>query len=162
MKTAEKGLPLPPGSGTWMGIPGAFLARPWEAGLQTKEKGKVRITWTSPVKEYRTLPFRWSFIGIYRLGATCTLIHVYAYPHQFCGLRFIALIYQDKKVVSHQFHFQSIKCTRQGRLGDSVVECLILRSRIESCIGLPAGSLLLPLPVTLPLPLSLCLSWINK
>ena len=43
--------------------------------------------------------------------------------------------------------------------------CLWLRvwswgPRIESCIRLPVGSLLLPLPVSLPLPL--CLSWINK
>ena len=33
---------------------------------------------------------------------------------------------------------------------------------IESHIGLPEWSLLLPLPVSLPLSLSLCLSWINK
>ena len=43
--------------------------------------------------------------------------------------------------------------------------CLRLRSwprgpGIESHIGLPAGSLLLPLPMSLPL--SSCLSWINK
>ena len=45
--------------------------------------------------------------------------------------------------------------------------CLQLRSwswspGIESHIDLPAWSLLLPLPVSLPLSLSLCLSWINK
>ena len=33
---------------------------------------------------------------------------------------------------------------------------------IQSHIGLPAWSLLLPLPVSLPVSLSLCLPWINK
>ena len=36
------------------------------------------------------------------------------------------------------------------------------RPGIESHVGLPAWSLLLPLPVSLPLSLSLWLSWINK
>ena len=39
---------------------------------------------------------------------------------------------------------------------------MILGPEIESHIGLPAWSQLLPLPVSLPLSLSLCLSWINK
>ena len=48
-----------------------------------------------------------------------------------------------------------------GRLGGSVVEHLtssqglIPGSRIESHVGLPAWSLLLPLPVSLPLSVSL-------
>ena len=68
-------------------------------------------------------------------------------------------------------HFRCILCLllewpRMGRLGGSVVSvCLWLQvwSRvpgIESCLGFPAGSLLLPLPMSLPL--SLYLSWINK
>ena len=53
-----------------------------------------------------------------------------------------------------------------GRLGGSVVERLPLAqvviwgSQIESLIRLPAEGLLLPLPISLPL--TLCLSWINK
>ena len=53
-------------------------------------------------------------------------------------------------------------CSWSGRLGGSVVEHLplaqvvILGSSDRVCIRLPAGSLLLPLPVSLPL--SLCLS----
>ena len=47
------------------------------------------------------------------------------------------------------------KITLEGHLGSSVVECLllaqsmILRPWIESHIGLPERSLLLPLPVSL-------------
>ena len=54
----------------------------------------------------------------------------------------------------------------QGHLGGSAVEYLplaqgvILRSRIESHIGLLAGSLLLPLAVSLPL--CVCVSLMNK
>ena len=53
-----------------------------------------------------------------------------------------------------------------GCLGGSMVERLplaqgvILGSGIESFISILAGSLLLPLPMSLPL--SVCLSWINK
>ena len=52
-----------------------------------------------------------------------------------------------------------------GHLGGSVIVCLWLRAwsrgpGVESHIRLPTGSLLLPLPMSLPL--SLCLSWINK
>ena len=51
-----------------------------------------------------------------------------------------------------------------GCLGGSAVgrlpSVVIPGSRIKSCIGLPARSLLLPLPVSLPLSLSLCL--VNK
>ena len=53
-----------------------------------------------------------------------------------------------------------------GRLGGSEAECLpsaqgmIPGSGIQSCIGLPARNLLLPLPVSLPL--SLYLSLMNK
>ena len=53
-----------------------------------------------------------------------------------------------------------------GRLGGPVVERLplvqgaIQGPGIESCIGLPAGSLLLPLPVSLPL--SQSVSLMNK
>ena len=53
-----------------------------------------------------------------------------------------------------------------GHLGGLAVEHLpsahvmIPGPGMESHTGLPAGSLLLPLPVLLPL--SLCLSWINK
>ena len=52
-----------------------------------------------------------------------------------------------------------------GWLNDWGSVCLWLRSwswgpRIKSHIKLPTGSLLLPLPVSLPL--SVCLSWINK
>ena len=53
-----------------------------------------------------------------------------------------------------------------GRLGGSAVGCLplaqglILGSRIESHIRLPAGSLLLPQPVSLLL--SVCISLMNK
>ena len=49
-----------------------------------------------------------------------------------------------------------------GHLGGSGVECLplvqgpITGSGIEFCVGLPAWSLLLPLPVSLPL--SVCVS----
>ena len=49
----------------------------------------------------------------------------------------------------------------EGRLSGSAVECLplaqgvILGSGIESLIGLPVRSLLLPLPVSLPLTVSL-------
>ena len=48
-----------------------------------------------------------------------------------------------------------------GHLGDSVVECLSLAQGviqgpgIESHIGLPTGSLLLLLPISLPLSVSL-------
>ena len=51
-----------------------------------------------------------------------------------------------------------------GRLGGSAVECLpsaqdvILGPGIQSPTGLPAGSLLLPLSVSLPL----CVSLMNK
>ena len=54
-----------------------------------------------------------------------------------------------------------IKIGLEGRLGGSAVECLpsaqgvIPGSCDESLIGLPAGSLLLPLPVSLPLSVSL-------
>ena len=54
-----------------------------------------------------------------------------------------------------------MKKKKEGRLGGSVVEHLPLAqvmtpgSRIESRIGLPAGSLLLPLPGSLPLSVSL-------
>ena len=52
----------------------------------------------------------------------------------------------------------------EGRLSGSAVECLssaqvvIPGSGIESYIGLPVRSLLLPLPVSLPLSHSVCLS----
>ena len=55
----------------------------------------------------------------------------------------------------------------EGHLGGSVVkrqptaQGVILKSWIESHIGLPAWSLLLPLPVFLPLSLSLSVS-MNK
>ena len=58
------------------------------------------------------------------------------------------------------------------RSGDAWVaqrfsSCLQLRawfqgSGIESCIGLLEGSLLLPLPMSLPTPTPVCLLWINK
>lgn len=35
-------------------------------------------------------------------------ISIYAYPHQFCGQKFVDMIYQGKKVLSHQFYFQSL------------------------------------------------------
>ena len=47
-----------------------------------------------------------------------------------------------------------------GWLCIPLAQGLIPRSRIESHIGLPVVNLLLPLPMSLPL--SLCLSWINK
>ena len=53
-----------------------------------------------------------------------------------------------------------LKSVLMGRLGSSVVEHLpsaqvvILGSGIESHIGLPTGSPLLPLPVSLPLSVS--------
>ena len=53
-----------------------------------------------------------------------------------------------------------VKCMLQGHLGGSMVERLLLAQvvipspRIESRIGLPAWSLLRPLPVSLPLSLS--------
>ena len=56
----------------------------------------------------------------------------------------------------------SLGVRAMGCLGDSAVECLslaqgmILGPGMESLIGLPMGSLLLPLPMTLPL--SVCLS----
>ena len=52
----------------------------------------------------------------------------------------------------------------KGHLGGSAVEDLPLAqgmipgSGIESHIGLPAGSLLLPLPMSLPLSISFCRS----
>ena len=55
-----------------------------------------------------------------------------------------------------------------GCLGGSVVGCLPLTqvvipgSGFKSRVGVPVGSLLLPLPMSLPLSLSLCLSLINK
>ena len=58
------------------------------------------------------------------------------------------------------------KNQERERLGGSVVEPLPLAQVVipgswdESHIGFPAGSLLLPLPVSLPL--SVCLSRINK
>ena len=58
------------------------------------------------------------------------------------------------------------KCSCSRCLGGSAVGCLpsaqvvILESRIESRIRLPAGSLLLPLPVCLPL--SQSVSLMNK
>ena len=61
---------------------------------------------------------------------------------------------------------KSNKSTRRGHLGGSVVEHLplaqvvILGSRDRVPHQAPCGSLLLPLPVSLPL--SVCLSWINK
>ena len=57
---------------------------------------------------------------------------------------------------------ESKKTENLGQLGGSVIEHLplaqgvILAPGIKSCIGLPAGSLLLPLPMSLPL--SVCLS----
>ena len=57
-----------------------------------------------------------------------------------------------------------MKTTIRGCLGGSVVEPLpwaqgvISGSGMESLISLPMRSLLLPLPVSLPLSLSLCLS----
>ena len=53
------------------------------------------------------------------------------------------------------------KLTKSGHLGGSAVECLPLAQglipefRIKSCIWFLAGSLLLPLPVSLPLSVSL-------
>jgi len=35
-------------------------------------------------------------------------VSVYAYPPQFSGLKFVDLIYQDKKGLSHQFYFQNL------------------------------------------------------
>ena len=65
-----------------------------------------------------------------------------------------------------QGHIAELKLKSMGRLGGSVVECLpsaqgvILGSWDQVLHWAPAGSLLLPLPISLLL--SVCLSWINK
>ena len=61
-----------------------------------------------------------------------------------------------------------IKVQKEGHLGGSGVEHLPLAqgvipgSRVESCIGIPAGSLLLPLSMSLPLSHCVCVSFMNK
>ena len=66
----------------------------------------------------------------------------------------------------YSFMSDNLKYAKWGHLGVSVVECLpsaqgmILGPGTESPMGLPAGSLLFPLPVSLPF--SLCVSRIKK
>ena len=68
--------------------------------------------------------------------------------------------WQEHFILSKRFRL-TFKYQGEGRLGGSVVERLPLAqgmipgSRIESHIGLLAGSLLLPRPVSLPLSVSL-------
>ena len=82
-----------------------------------------------------------------------------------CGMKCIFLPQQTLCLsLSGQRTAEEIKRKTSGHLGGSVVEHLpsaqgvIPGSEIESHIGLLAGSLLLPLPMSLPL----CVSLMNK
>lgn len=81
----------------------------------------------------------------------------------FCKISFLLLIHFIRFLLNCIY---SLKNMLEGYLNGSVVEPLSLAQvwfrgpGIESCVGLPTGSLLFPLPMSLRL--SVCLSWKNK
>lgn len=41
-------------------------------------------------------------------------INVSSYPHQFCGLNFVYLIYQARTILSHHLYFHSLQRKNQA------------------------------------------------
>ena len=98
------------------------------------------------------------YVHAFPLNATCLQVLVYTLP----SLWDFPTCYPLYETFRHTLPRSKVISPRH-LVAQWLSECLWLRSwswctRMEFCIRLPTGSLLLPLPMSL----SLCLSWINK